>query len=137
MEPVTALSPSEESARLRRHQQRKSFALLLICTVLGAGAQILFKTAGNAMGASPSLIEVITSVPLVSGYALYGLSLVLLSYALRHDELSSLYPLISLTYVWVLVLSVFLFNEPLSFPKVVGVLTIMAGVVVISRGAKA
>lgn len=137
MEPVPALSPSEETAKIRRHQQRKSLALLLICTVLGAGAQILFKTAGNAMGASPRLVDVITSVPLVSGYALYGLSLVLLSYALRHDELSSLYPLISLTYVWVLVLSVFLFDEPLSLPKVVGVLIIMAGVVVISRGAKA
>lgn len=88
------------------------------------------------MGPSPGIVQVITNLPLIAGYALYGLSLVLLSYALRHDELSSLYPLISLTYVWVLLLSVFLFHEPLTLVKVVGVLTIMGGVAVISRSTK-
>ena len=88
------------------------------------------------MGPSPGIVQVITNLPLIAGYALYGLSLVLLSYALRHDELSSLYPLISLTYVWVLLLSVFLFDEPLTLVKVVGVLTIMGGVAVISRSTK-
>lgn len=132
--PVTPTSTEFEE--LRRRQQRKSLLLLLICTFLGAGAQILFKKAGNQMGASPGLIEVLTNMPLVSGYALYGLSLVLLSYALRHDELSSLYPLISLTYVWVLLLSIFVFDEPLTVVKAAGVLTIMAGVAVISRSTK-
>ena len=132
--PVTP--PSTEAANLRRKQQRKSLLLLLICTILGAAAQILFKKAGNSMGPSPGILEVVTNVPLIAGYSLYGLSLVLLSYALRFDELSSLYPLISLTYVWVLLLSVWLFNEPLTAIKVAGVLIIMAGVAVISRSSK-
>jgi len=47
----------------------------------------------------------ITNVPAGGGYSLYGLSTILLVLALRDGELSILYPVISLTYVWVTVLS--------------------------------
>ena len=48
------------------------------------------------------------------GYCLYGLGAVLFTIALRDGELSVLYPVISLTYVWVAILSVPILHEKLS-----------------------
>ena len=84
-----------------------------------------------ALGPSPSPIQMIFCLPLIAGYVLYGVSTVLLSFALRNDELSSMYPIISLTYVWVMFLSVWYFNESLNVYKVLGVAVIMSGVAVL------
>lgn len=112
-------------------RRRKNLFLVLACTLLGAGAQVLFKTAGMALGPSPSPLQMLLSVPLIAGYVLYGISTILLSFALRNDELSSMYPIISLTYVWVMFLSVWFFHESLNPFKVLGVAVIMGGVAVL------
>ena len=80
-------------------------------------------------------MQMVMCLPLIAGYFLYGISTILLSFALRNDELSSMYPIISLTYIWVLFLSVWLFAEALNPYKVVGVGVIMMGVAVMSRPA--
>ena len=49
-------------------------------------------------------------------------------------ELSYAYPFMSLAFVLVLVLSAVLFHEPLTVPKILGVLLIIIGIVVGSRG---
>ena len=52
-----------------------------------------------------------TNLPLLSGLVLYGLSTVLLVLALKDGELSLLYPVIALTYVWVTVLSLVILHD--------------------------
>ena len=54
--------------------------------------------------------------------------------ALTKFELSYAYPFMSLAFVFVLVLSVALFHEPLTVAKILGVLFIIAGIIVGSRG---
>jgi drug/metabolite transporter (DMT)-like permease len=56
--------------------------------------------------------------------------------ALRHGELSVLYPLISLSYVWVAILSVVVFGEAMNPFKILGIFVIMAGVAVMGMGAR-
>lgn len=112
-------------------RRRKNLLLVLACTLLGAGAQVLFKVAGMALGPAPAPLAMIFCLPLIAGYLLYGLSTVLLSFALRNDELSSMYPIISLTYVWVMLLSVWYFHETLNAFKIAGVAVIMSGVAVL------
>ena len=68
-----------------------------------------------------SISNMITNIPLMIGYSLYGLSTVLLVLALRDGELSLLYPVIALTYVWVTMLSLFFFQERMNVPKALGV----------------
>jgi drug/metabolite transporter (DMT)-like permease len=75
-------------------------------------------------------------VPLLSGYTLYGMMTVLFIYALRDEDLSFVYPIISLTYVWVTGLSVYFFHEMLNPFKVLGVLTIVVGVFVLGKEAR-
>ena len=70
------------------------------------------------------------------------LGAVLFTIALRDGELSVLYPVISLTYVWVAILSVPILHENFNLytwkgaSKIVGIMTIVSGVAVLGRGSK-
>ena len=57
--------------------------------------------------------------------------------ALRDGELSIVYPVIALTYVWVSLLSVLVFHEPMNIFKAVGIAVIVAGVAVLGRSKTA
>ena len=115
------------------------------CTVLGAAAQMLIKRgttmmpalydpAGNALAQAPLIAwKILTNLPLFGGLACYGISTMLLVLALRYGELSVLYPIIALTYVWVAVLSVALLGETLNVFKIVGLILIVVGVAVLGR----
>jgi multidrug transporter EmrE-like cation transporter len=74
------------------------------------------------------LFSLLSNVPLMAGLSLYGLSTVLLVLALRGAELSLMYPVISLTYVWVTGLSVLIFHESINPFKVLGIGVIVIGV---------
>ncbi len=109
--------------------------LIVVFTFFAATAQVLWKYATNALGEHPSPLAVITNVQLIAGLAFYGLGAILMILALKHGELSVLYPLISLNYVWVAIVAVLLFNESMNFMKIAGICVIMAGVAVLGKGA--
>jgi uncharacterized membrane protein len=114
---------------------RRAVGLVFCCTLLGATAQLLLKTGANQLSqANP--VGIITNFALLGGLSLYGISTVLLVLALRDGELSLLYPVIALTYVWVTLLSVVVFHERINPVKLVGVAVIIAGVTVLGRGQK-
>ncbi|MBZ5606238.1 MAG: EamA family transporter [Acidobacteriia bacterium] len=113
----------------------------MICvTLISAAAQVLIKTGAGSLGPHPSLaqtaIGILTKLPLFVGYSMYGFSMVLLVLALRHGELSALYPVIALTFVWVTILSVVVFHEHMNATKMAGVALIVIGVATLGRGGK-
>jgi multidrug transporter EmrE-like cation transporter len=120
--------------------KRRSVFLVFCCTLIGAAAQVLIKTGAGSLGDHPSLMKtaigILTTLPLFLGYAMYGISMVLLVLALRHGELSALYPVIALTFVWVAILSVVVFHEALNASKLVGIALIVSGVAALGRGAR-
>jgi drug/metabolite transporter (DMT)-like permease len=116
-------------------QKRRSVYLIILFTFLAATAQVMWKYATIRLGDHPTPVMLITNVPLIGGLAVYGLGAMLMIVALKHGELSVLYPLISLSYVWVAILSVLLFDESMNPLKIAGILIIMAGVGVLGRGA--
>jgi len=124
-------------------QRRRALLLVFFCTLIGAVSQILIKTGATQLAqhvAHPGLLQaaegMFTNPWLFAGYALYGVSAVLMVLALRDGELSMLYPVIALTYVWVSVLSFFIFRESLSAMKLSGIGLIVVGVAVLGRKAK-
>lgn len=133
---ATGLMYSDTATTSFRFSHRQCVALVFGCTLLGAVAQVLMKV-GSAVLASADFRTIATSLALLAGYSLYGLSTVLLVLALRDGQLSVLYPVVSLTYVWVTVLSVMIFQESLNVFKVLGVATIMLGVAILGRNGKA
>lgn len=54
--------------------------------------------------------------------------------AMTKLQLSHAYPFMSLAFVLVLIFSGFFFNEPVSVPKIVGILFIVLGIVIGSQG---
>ena len=109
------------------------------CTVFGAAAQILMKSGASAQTSGDMLalaIAVFTSLPLFAGYSLYGLSTAMLIVALKDGQLSILYPVIALTYVWVTVLSVIIFGESMNLFKGIGLCMVVIGVAILGRSGR-
>ena len=131
----------ETVAITEKAQQRRSILLIVCCTILGAAAQILIKKGAGDLGANPSMLQAALAILLTpwlfAGYSLYGISLILLVLALRHGQLSLLYPMFAMTYVWVTVLSVVVFHESMNAFKLAGIATIVAGIAVLGRGQSA
>jgi len=117
-------------------QKRRSLVLIVAFTLLAAAAQVLFKFGTNRLLGHTSLVAILTDVPLIGGLVLYGLGAAMMILALRHGELSVLYPLISLSYVWVAILSVVIFGENMNPYKIGGICVIMAGVGVMGAGSQ-
>jgi len=118
-----------------RFSRRQAIALVACCTIFGAAGQMLIKTGAGTL-ASSSPLAMVTNFHLMVGYGLYGISAALLVLALRDGELSILYPVISLTYVWVTFLSLLIFKETLNPFKVLGVSLIVFGVAILGRNGK-
>jgi len=139
----TATTPPPDSVILGKvsvtastsEQKRRSLLMILVFTLLSAAAQVLLKFGTVQLKLHPTLIGLLTNFPLIGGMALYGLGAALMVLALRHGELSVLYPLISLSYVWVAILSVLVFGEVMNPYKVAGICVIMAGVGVLGLGS--
>jgi multidrug transporter EmrE-like cation transporter len=112
--------------------RRQAVGLMFLCTLLGAAGQILIKHGAAALRGSDPL-AMLMNVPLMAGYSLYGLMTVLFVFALRDEELSILYPIIALTYVWVALLSKYYFHETLNAFKLVGITIIVVGVGILGK----
>ena len=98
---------------------------------------MFIKTGANNLahpGFLGAVIGMLTNPMLFTGYALYGINTILLAVALRESELSLLYPIIALTFVWVAILSVLLLHESLNPYKLAGITTIVIGVGILGRG---
>ncbi|MDA1234620.1 MAG: hypothetical protein O3A53_07445 [Acidobacteria bacterium] len=116
-----------------------SIVLILLCTVVGAAAQILMREGANYLpvaGSEGMVLSLLTNWPLLTGYACLGLNTGLLVLALRNGQLSVLYPIIALTYVWVAMLSPMFFEDSMNAFKVLGIGFIVGGVSLIGFGSR-
>lgn len=131
--------PQSDVARARS----RAAIIVASCTILGAVAQILIKVGmspahldPNVKGIVPLVWALVTDVPLVAGYFCYGLFTVAMVLALREGELSKLFPIIALTYVWVTLLSYWLLHDTPNLYKNAGIVTIVIGVAILGQGGE-
>jgi drug/metabolite transporter (DMT)-like permease len=128
------LQPSESTP-----QQRRNALIAIACaTMIQVIGQLLIKRGTAELGPSPTLVQtamgMVTILPLFLGYACYGLFTVIMVFALRHGELSMLYPIMALSYVWVTIVSILFLHEPVNAAEMLGVAVIVGGVAVLGRG---
>lgn len=123
--------------------QRRSAIIVASCTILGAAAQILIKVGMSPAhldpavhGLIPLVLALVADIPLVAGYSFYGLMTVAMVMALREGELSKLFPIIALTYVWVTLLSYWLLKDTPNLYKNAGIATIVLGVAILGQGGE-
>lgn len=110
---------------------------LIASVLLGATGQVLMKWGVSAVLPPGSALWTWTGFkaywPVIAGIGSYGLSSIFWLLALKRFPLSTAYPMVSLSYILVMVLSFFLFQETLSVQKWCGAVLISAGVLVIAR----
>ena len=111
----------------------------ILCTVYG---QIVVKwqvgNAGPLPAGGPERVSFLLGLvfnPWILSSVLAGfLALLCWMAAMTKFELSYAYPFMSLSFLLVTALSALIFHEALTVPKVVGLLLIMGGIVISSRG---
>jgi drug/metabolite transporter (DMT)-like permease len=113
---------------------------LFISVLLGATAQVVLKkgiqTVGQISAATliPNLGSIFLSPCIISGIVLYGTSLIVWLIVLSRMELSRAYPFVSLGYIITFILGIVLLDEKMSQYKILGLMFIVAGIFIMSRG---
>jgi len=97
--------------------------IVVFCSILGSLGQLFFKIGGNPFN----------PLKLGFGLILYGLATIIYIGALRYGELSSLYGIIALSYIWVMFLSLRYLGESISITKWVGAFGILISVMLVIK----
>jgi multidrug transporter EmrE-like cation transporter len=117
----------------------KEIILILVSILFGAIGQILMKygtmhaSSANGEGVLAMLLKYFTNLPILAGLSFYALSAVIWIFAISKVELSFAYPMVALGYVVVVIASYFLFGEGVSALRIAGLVTIIAGVLMIAK----
>ena len=114
-----------------------NFALIISSIVIGAAGQILLKIGVNKLGGfninASGVRSMLKSYYILTGLLLFGISFLLWVKVLTKNDLSYVYPMMSLSYIIILIASRFLFNEPITVNKVIGISAIITGVYLLHR----
>lgn len=108
--------------------------LILAATLLVSLGQLFFKLSASRL--SLSFIGSIGNYFLWIALIIFLGSGVILIFALKNGELSSLYPIIATSYIWVILISMFFFKENIDIWKWIGVVVIISGVILVGIGSK-
>ncbi len=110
-----------------------ALSLILLATLLAAYGSLFLKKGSKGR---LKLKELIKNYPLILGLSFYGFSTVPFLIALKFVDLSVAYPITSLSYVWVILLSKKYLKEKIKKLKLAGIMFIILGVVLIGLSAK-
>ncbi|WP_242396837.1 EamA family transporter [Clostridium butyricum] len=106
----------------------KYYIFLIIMTLMGAFAGLFLKKASNFK----NIKSLVFNVNIYIGGLLYFLSALINIYVLRFLDYSVVLPLTSITYIWTMIISYYVFKEKISSKKVVGVTLIILGAILIA-----
>ncbi|MFH1637753.1 MAG: EamA family transporter [Candidatus Woesearchaeota archaeon] len=119
----------------------KGINLVLVSVIATTIGQVLLKSGSSSAGALSfssanliqSLISIFSQPAVILGIIVYGLGAIIWILALSATELSKAYPILSLSFVIVAVASYLLFSESMPIHRIAGIITIIIGVVFMSR----
>ncbi len=106
-----------------------TYILAVICVVGIAIGQILFKLTANSLAETGSIFASKTLTVLFCALALYGLTTLLWIYVLQKGNLSRIYPIMALSFVFVPILSHFVLGEKFNTQYFLGVAVLIGGIV--------
>jgi multidrug transporter EmrE-like cation transporter len=109
-----------------------SIVLILVSSFIGSFGAVFLKLGAEYM--RPGVKGVLSNYRLALGIALYLLSSVFFVMGVAQGELTILYPMVSLGYIWTLLWAYLLFKEPFGRAKIFGLTLIILGVAFINLG---
>jgi drug/metabolite transporter (DMT)-like permease len=134
----------DQSVREGRAEEEKTMlvAMILISVCLAAAAQLTLKHGVNQIGdrsgvlrfGVQSLRQIAGTPAIWGGLMLFGASAVVWLLVLSRASLSFAYPFAALTYLVILIFDRLVLHEEVTPLRWTGVILIMAGIVLVSRG---
>jgi drug/metabolite transporter (DMT)-like permease len=127
-----------------RSQMIFTLLVALVAIMLLVGGQTLLKLGLNDVGGvslfggNPigSLLGLLRTPWIILGFACYGISSVLWLDVLSKLDFSLAFPMVSLTYVFQLLIGRFIFHEIVGLDRIVGVLLILSGLFFVIRSGR-
>jgi drug/metabolite transporter (DMT)-like permease len=111
-----------------------SIGLVLLASFIGSFGAVFLKAGAGKL--NQGLRYLVLNSRLAIGVALFVGSSYFFVLGVRHGELSVLYPMVSLGYVWTMLWSRLVFQESLTRHKCLGVLLILLGIGLIGLGGR-
>ncbi len=108
-----------------------SMALVLVASFIGSFGAVFLKAGSNRANGIWTLL---VNPRLALGVFLYLVSTVFYLMGIRHGELSVLYPMVSLGYVFTLLWSRRIFKEAFTREKLLGLSLVLLGIVLLGLG---
>jgi drug/metabolite transporter (DMT)-like permease len=109
-----------------------SIILVLFGSFIGSFGAVFLKLGAEHM--KGSLARLLNNYWLAVGVVLYLLSSVFYMMGVSQGQLTVLYPMVSLGYIWATLWARLFFKEPFTIPKVGGLMMIVLGVALINLG---
>ena len=109
-----------------------SILLILVSSFVGSFGAVFLKLGAEHMHGS--LARIFTNYWLATGVVLYLLSSVFYIMGVSQGQVTVLYPMVSLGYMWAMVWARIFFKESFTMFKVGGLLMIVVGVALINLG---
>ena len=106
--------------------------LVVAASVIGSFGAVFLKF--GAINLELTIMGMARNWRLMAGIALYLLSSVFFMAGIKNGELTILYPMVSLGYIWTMIWSRIVFKEPITQFKVMGLAMIIAGIAVLNMG---
>lgn len=110
-----------------------NFMYIVGCIVFTVSGQLLVKQGVVSLNNKNSLILYFTNLYILGGFAFAFLAAFSWIKALQHFDLSYAYPFMSLSFLFVILLSSFLFDESVHINQWIGLVIILAGLYIGSR----
>lgn len=104
--------------------------VVVFCSILGSIGSLFLKLSTRNLSFHPK--KLLTNKFLILGGLLYVVASIIFVWALSASQLSILYPIVALSYIWTLLLAHKYLNEKISTNKWIGVIFIIIGVVLIT-----
>jgi drug/metabolite transporter (DMT)-like permease len=112
-----------------------SILLVMLASFIGSFGAVFLKGGAGALQRN-KIQSFIFNWQLIAGVAAFLLSSYFFVQGLRQGELSVLYPMASLSYLWTLLWSRIVFKEPLTWNKFIGLGLIIVGILFIGLGSR-
>jgi undecaprenyl phosphate-alpha-L-ara4N flippase subunit ArnE len=107
--------------------------LVFLASVIGSFGAVFLKMGAERLDGS---VMSFVNSRLVLGVTMFLGSSVFYAFGIRGGQLSVLYPMVSLGYIWTLLWSKLFFNEPLTRMKFFGLGLILLGVFFVGLGSR-
>lgn len=109
-----------------------SMVLVAIGGFIGSFGAVFLKAGASRL--EKNLRALVANWRLMAGIGLFCFSSIFFVLGLKHGELSVLYPIVSLGYVWTLLWSRLFFGERMTRGKIAGLALILVGVAFVGMG---